>query len=605
MKSQTSTKSLRAIALAGALFVLPSTLASNETSQLRLLSANSNQIEETQANTDSIRETVDGGQSLESSPGIEELSLSKLPFERNVEIADRIHTANAQLVSDWLNQSTKISWDIDHQSRLLVQRLLVEKLASTDPDQALVFAQDRLAPFRSELHKVIFKTWATVDLKAAITGANRLRSSDRLNVLNAILELSSLLTPEQKHMIEKELGLGNSGEMLELDWAGGDPLDNPRESWIKALDQAQENPSHYRFLSKLATAWIDADGIDILADIDASIRNNQIRKHVLYLSLNELVGSQPKEALDFAFKNEFPGRRRTINEMVQAWTEHDPIAALIAVHNTGRSPFRSALEDQVISTSIANEPLFLLDHLERLPVAIRRRACSFAIGRLVWIESPTKAAELVLRFDQELQLSAARGLVEEWSRKDRDAAIEWVSQHSGVEDIRGRLLHTLAFALVHDDAKLAFEIAKTQSIPEHGFGLEGLLMSEMVESNLRTALKLLPEIRPGPTKVSAYVIVALKLLERKETTKAIELGTQLTEDAALHFYTQIGRVWARIDPHGLVKSIRQFPTEGARSIVVLPLIRFNDSSKLFTDQQIKELRQYLSQEHKKLLRRMR
>ncbi len=560
---------------------------------------------------------------------IRDLEIPVLPFERNVAFASWILEIDEDKIDDWLNQSTRSSWKVKPKTRTDFQALLVQRLAGIDPEKALSFALQRLEPHRSKHMNVVFREWAQDDLNGAMERVNSLDHWDKREVLDSVFAVSQNFSSDETSTIEREFGEDlnppprPTGSYISLD-SGirpastqpdplvGESIENPMKVWYDIVEKARPNSIHYQNLADVATAWVNESGIGALDSVRASLTNYEMRKRVLGRTLVKLVATMPNQAFDYAMELNFPGRNRTIRSMVNNWARIDPIAAINRVHSIPSSQFRRRLEGIVLAnwmseyewaTQFRGDPSWILESLNHIPEDFRGDASAVAVRRMVWTAAPSLAAQTVLQLDDQSQPKAARALVEAWSRKDLESALEWVKNTPEIESIRTEVLSSLVWSLATNKPSVAFQIARELPTPSHGFGLEGEVISQIAPFAPDTAMELLPQVRGGKTKLNAYESVATVLLQSGRSKDSLELGAQLPEERGLAYayYLRMGAAWARLDPQGLVDSLDQFPTAKVRSGVATQQIRWNSSTNYFSDQQVLTLRNYLMDEDRDLL----
>lgn len=563
---------------------------------------------------------------------IEDLEIPVLPFERNVAFASWILELNEDRVRNWLRQSTQDSWNVKPKTRKELQSFLLSRLVALNPAQALEFAMQRLEPNRSTMMTMVFQEWAQGDLRGAIQHVKNLPSNDRRLIKNSIFISSEEYSPDEIRIIERELAidlnppsLGFHGTVIspdhgihpvstQVDPLVGDSIGNPSRLWYDIVEKARPNSIHFQDLAEVATAWVNESGIGALEVIRTSLTDYNMRKNVLRQTLVRLMPTLPTQAFDFALKTQFPGRNKTIGSMVSEWARTDPIAAINRVHSMSSSEFRRHLERRVFSNWLSDnsltidfdgDPSLILDSLHLIPEGLQGKASAVATQRMVWSASPIEAAETVLRLDEHSQLEATRTLVKEWYRKDRESALEWIKTKPEIESVRTEALNTLVWSIAPGEPKVAFEIARELPTPDHGFGLEGEVIATLAQFRPDTAKELLPQVREGKTKLRAYLSVANVMLRSGRTKESLELGAQLPDEGgyAYGYYLRLGAAWARFDPQGLVDSLQQFPTAGVRSVVAVQQILWNDSTKLFSEQQVQQLHSHLTDEQRELLER--
>lgn len=560
---------------------------------------------------------------------IEDLEIPVLPFDRNVAFASWILELDEEKIVDWLTQSTRSSWKAKPKTRSDVQALLVRRLTGIDPEKALNFALQRLEPHRSTMMNIVFEEWAQDDLDGAMQRVNSLEYFDKREVLDSVFAVSENFSLDETSTIEKEFGEDLNppprpiGSYISLDSCirpastqpdplVGDSIENPMNVWYAIVENARPNSIHYQNLAEVATAWVNESGIGVLDAIRASLSDYEIRKSVVSSTLVKLVATMPDQAFEYAIEIKFPGRNRTIRLMVNKWARIDPIAAINRVHSIPSSQFRRRLEGIVLANWMSEyewaaqfrgDPSWILESLSLIPEDFRGDASAVAVRRMVRTASPSLAAQTVLQMDDQSQPKAARALVEAWSRKDLESAIEWAKATPEIESIRTEVLSSLVWSIAQDKPSVAFQIAREITTPGHGFGLEGEVISQIAPFEPDTAMELLPHVRDGKTKLNAYESVATVLLQSGRTKETLELGTQLPEERgfAYAYYLRMGAAWARFDPQGLVDSLDQFPTAEVRSGVATQQIRWNSSTNRFSEQQVLALRNYLIDEDRDFL----
>lgn len=123
----------------------------------------------------------------------------------------------------------------------------------------------------------------------------------------------------------------------------------------------------------------------------------------------------------------------------------------------------------------------------------------------------------------------------------------------------------------------------------------------MAQSDVDEALGMLPRVREGQTKLLAYGAVGVALVERGNPMDAIELAPQLPEVDRESYFLITAMTWAEKDPEELLESIDDFSSPVARSKAAALLTFSNRFEPSLTDEQVKELQEYLSEEDAKTL----
>ena len=527
------------------------------------------------------------------------LKLSESTYERRAEISSWILALDRRQLVDFLEQSVDINWKVSSKVRRDFQVILLTKLTSYDPVEALDFALARSVPERTEFVQTVFFELAVADLDAAIERAVSIDEALQLSALQGILEATNSLTLDEHRVIAERLGEEIYATTFHLQQFLNGSLENPEEVWFQAVALASLNQEHYRILSQLATSWVEASGIDVLERVIASMTNIEMRAAVSKTVLVEVAKSMPDQAFKFALTLATDNREYVARSVVEVWAEQDPHVVLEAVQVVPPGQFRSDLEISAVLQWVHRDPRDVLVQLKELPVSTKESAVIEAIY-LIAQDVPTEAASLVAQIDDELRWQARDTLLESWINQDFEAAIDWVENSESITaDDRPYVLHDMANKAYWIDPKRAFQIAqKVALLGDSTLGTEAMIIGRIANSDLSLALKLLPQVRAGDTKTQSYVSVASTLIAQGDTQEALSLGSQLLESSQHDFFINLGQRWGSRDITSLLAKLESFPTSEIRSKIALSLTRTHSTYPRFTDTQLEELESYLNSEDK-------
>ena len=208
------------------------------------------------------------------------LTLSDSTYDRRAEISSWILALDERRLTDWLEQSVDISWNVSSQARSDVQVILLTKLTSYNPNTALDFALARSDPDKAEFIQTVFFEWAVVDVDAAVEQASSIDEVLRRYALQGILKATDSLTLDEHRVIAKRLGVDVYATTYHLKKFLNSSEENPKEIWLQAVAMASLNQEHYQILTQLATSWIESSGIDVLEEVIASMTNIEMRAAV-------------------------------------------------------------------------------------------------------------------------------------------------------------------------------------------------------------------------------------------------------------------------------------------------------------------------------------
>ena len=547
---------------------------------------------------------------------LEEPIVASHPFQRKFAIYSYVARLSQQdLTSDInlnLNDSNRLSAHVFHE----LKTALVERLAKVEPETALSIAVAQKAldsdvitswfplPTTSTetefvfmpVVQSVFYDWAVNSLESAVHRAKSLDSDTKRNALTGILSALAGLSLQEHRQVAKELGDEERGTYSYLQSLTTDDLDDPQGTWDEVIMLIE--PSNYNYsqvLLNIARQWYVQDGLGVVDEISTSSLDQELKtlltQHLLLLETEQ----NPAEAFQYAQTIPHAGMFPVVlNSVALAWSESDPQSAFQAVSNIDNSGQRQQLQINVVRSWAENEPRYVLENLESFSPILQGWARSSSIGAIA-STSPQEAAELALEHGSAEPIAGLlpHEVMREWVKQDVEAAIDWVYNGPLNEENQYTWMGSLTTYLVSSDPHRAFDLALKQKIPRDGgeLGLEAGVILELTNQNLELAAQLLPQVRAGKTRTSAYKSVGAGYINSGFSKKAFNLGLELPDSDQSEYYQSISSSWARVDPESLVESLKDFPTDEIRSTVASSLssswMRGN-----FTVDQLEVLKQY-------------
>ncbi|MXZ43607.1 MAG: hypothetical protein F4Z01_01305 [Gammaproteobacteria bacterium] len=565
-----------------------------------------------------------------SSNAIENVALQQDTFLREQVIYSYVDGLTEREIEQVLERTKESSWKLSHHVRKELQIALLERLATSNPSEAVEFAlaqtdviefeelptaRTQLGEFpfthlptelnRSSFVHIVFREWAQYDLESAIARAQHLQLEYKNAAVEGIVEaqsnqpLSTLLELVEELDVE-EAAMSSYSELF-----NAEHLEDPETLWNDLVVlQTASRATHSWTLSNVALQWYEQEGLSVVEKIQASTTDNYLKGNAIYRILHAAVNDSPDLALSVALHipNHSLGRGIFFfpaREVAGAWASRDPHAAMQSVETVENSGQRNDLKRQVAATWAWNEPHYVLANLEELPAELISIAISNAIRKIART-SPREAAELTLeKTDGSTRVGAQRTVVNEWVRLDAEASIEWILNLPESEESRDEWVEALTNYLVWLHPLRAFEIAVQQPLVEdipdtESIGLEAQVIESIALDDIDTAIELLPQVRSGPTKSNAYAGVAVELIDKGETKRALSLGLQLPDANQATFFKSIAASWATVDAADLIESIEQLPSTEIRSALALAASTGRAKSE-FSKKQLETLRQYLTE----------
>ena len=561
----------------------------------------------------------------DSSGALEDPSLHKIAFQRKLAVYSYVAGLSEPQISAELDRT------LDSESALSplvvkeLQTALIERLALLNPVAALersiditdlgadfvirnpldnqsyssISTENESMPFVQS----VFKDWALSDLDDAVENAKSLSEDARMNALAGILTTLSG-EPLTKHRdIAKTLGDEDQGIDTYVMSFRTATVADPKSTWTELLRLVKpDNRFKTQILGNVAEQWYEKDGLRILDQINATSLDENRKRQLVSRVLGLAAKNNPQEAFQYA--QTLPTERgysSSLYTVVNVWAESDPQAAYQAVTRVEQTRERERLQGEVVETWASNEPYYYLENSDKFPSHTRDYGISSAIEAIAQT-SPQEAAELALEqkdegFMSTLSFMLPNVVIRPWVDQDVEAAVNWVLSGPVPEDKQSSWVRALVSSLVDSDPRRAFEIALKQPKADGGIdaflpALEAEVIGQIVHRDLDLAVELLAKLPEGDSRSEAYASVGSEYINNGDSDKAVNLGLQLPTEEQASYFEGLISTWTRIDPSGLVESIKELPTPELRSSLAQELTtswRKDD----FTDAQLEELKQYI------------
>ena len=540
---------------------------------------------------------------------LDEIANIKSASEQQLAMRVLLSGLDEAQVAELLTQSREVFEDAD---RYALQSAIVQRLAHQNPSRAmsLVLELDN-NPNIGGFVTIIFGDWAHSNLDEAVSHAQTLNQFLKRTALSAIVQERTDLSDNTIRAIARDLDNEQVATSAIAQRRIEDALEDPETAWNEVAIDLQDDPDNSRTISRIASAWVERSGLSVLDQVSHSLTNAQTRQDVIRRVLAEVARSDPEGALNYALTLENDPHNSIVLSIIGTWAYSEPRSALAAAIGIERAAVRKRAAQSVFNGWAYNEPNELLEEIGSLPADLQEEASTAALGAISR-ESPEEAADLVAAMESgSVKASSAKSVVSAWSNRDHKAALEWILDEPGVEEIRSELLSSIMHTLVRVDPELAMGTALAQPIDEGksefgmfgpaGLGMEFNVISSLAFADVDKAIELLPQVREGPTKLMSYQSVVQSLLMNEEVDKAFNMVQQVPESDRKRVYQAISTSWAMTDPTGMLESMDRFPSKEDRSRAAALLVTTNQFSKSLSDEQIEEAKKHLTDEHAKAL----
>ena len=517
-------------------------------------------------------------------------------FDRQVSLDRLLKSASLQRLVGMLEVSADIN---NAYHRTFIQTNILRKLATKNPQLALLQIDTYATIKRQEYLGAVFNEWSYIDLSEMIDHAKTLYFEDRFIVLSALIQMRNDLPEKVIREIGKTLGLKDQAAGMLRERKVTLMHQNPNEIFMASLGDDIDDNEQVDVLAQSAKAWVIRDGIQVLPDIVTSVLHWEVRRDVLRTVFSYRMSINPQETFALAKKLLDSTDKTVFNQLASYWAKREPVVALSTVSQLDSDELRHELQDTVVNEWAKARPMDLLANLDLVPNRLRTNARSDAILVLSEI-TPSDIAHLLTRVeDGEIALS--RQLVRDWSKHDAQQAFSWVLTNSALsDDLRQELLRDTIVALSRERPHQALQMAITLPTDESGIGPEARIVSRLASKNMEEAQAMLPHVREGPTKLSAYLAVGRELLGR-EPPRAIELGLELSNSQKTMYFGTIVGYWFLLDSDVAYESIGTLPSAEAKSKAAQQVLHNDRIVEYLTDAQSEQLHRYLNEEDAKNL----
>ncbi len=501
---------------------------------------------------------------------------------------------------------------LDVSDRHDFQFAMIQRLAHLNPSRALSLSMEMETDYGpGQFVTSIFREWAHSNLDEAVSRARTLERYLKASAVSAIVQERTDLSEGTIRAIARDLDNEQIATSSIAQRKIEEAIDDPETAWNELAVDLQDDSMNYRAISRIALAWVEKSGLSVLDQVSRSLTNGQAREYVVSDVLRDVAETDPEGAFNHALTLENDPYNSILGSIAGIWAGSDPRSALTAAMGIEKTSVRNSIAESVIRSWAWDEPKAVLDAVNTLPAEFQELASTTALGTMAH-ESPEEVAAIVAAMESgTVKTSSANRVVGTWANRDHSAALEWILNEPGVEEIRTELLSSIMHSLVTVDPELAMSVALEQPIDEDesgwgmfrpaGVGLEYSVISSLAYSDVDKALELLPQVREGPTKFMSFQAVASSLIMNEDIDKALDMAQQFPEPDREKMYQAVSTTWAANDPKGMLKSMDRLPSKDSKSRAAAMLVMTNQFSKTLSDEEIEEAKKYLTDEHKKAI----
>ena len=476
--------------------------------------------------------------------------------------------------------------------REIAQEVIIGCVTVLNPEKALLYLDDVSKLQRSLLLTTVFSEWSVLRLDEAVDAASDLLGTQRKVALQAILETRDDLSDVERRSIAEQLDGAESYQILLSDTRASQAIAEPEKSWSILLNDDVDNSRQIESFSKVALAWHQQIGFEVLPKI-IELGHYEIRNDLV----NVIARFNLAGALDYTRGILDENVKESLSQIiVRDWARVDAQAALAAASTFEPSSLASDLEGEVAITWARTNPIELIENIGKVSEQSRLWPLRTAFSRVAR-EEPTRAIAMLSSVESFVGSTSSilNSVVESWALQQPNAATDWVLNNIAEEDpdrqlLLGRVLPYFA----KQNPVQAFELALDEPDPKDGSGLERIVVQRIAfYGDINLAKELLPRVRES-SKLPTYTAVATSMIDQDRTSEAMELGNELEESKQESYYQRVLGHWAYRKPKNLYESLKNLPLDHIQSYAAQQLIYWNRHEPILTDDQISHAKTFLS-----------
>ena len=530
---------------------------------------------------------------------LDEIANLNSPLERSTALLNVLSEANKDQVLELLEQSKQL----DPLVRVQTQAVILQKLVRVNASNALTQVVKFNQLGSSDMWSALFSEWAQIDLNEAMSYASTLDNTERQTALAGILQERIDLTDQKRLEIARQLDTEQYAiNMITLEKLTKS-IAEPEEVWKEIVEEAQNDGNQIELLTQVAQIWVEKQGLDALDQIFATLDNSQTRSQISIAVFREIAHTNPSAAYEYCITLDKVPLRDSLLIVVEEWVMSDPQGAFDAIVSIAGVPSHRGRFRILVETFATYNPRSILEQLDSLPNDMVELATKTAVSALA-SNSPADAVAMVLTVEDEmLKGTIVRSVIDHWTARDMDAALDWVLQDPSLEFQRTRLLGYVLGTLVEYDPEHAMRVALAHSIVENELGPEQLVIAQLVQTDVDKVIEFLPKVREGVTKTRVYLDLGWELVRRGMTDKALQLLQEIPQYAEKPYLNQILSTWQDTDPTSLFESLDQLPSAEVTSAAALILLLNDPWGEHLNAEQMAAARGRLTEEHTMQLKR--
>ncbi|MCY3626808.1 MAG: hypothetical protein OXG88_04105 [Gammaproteobacteria bacterium] len=475
-----------------------------------------------------------------------------------------------------------------------LRELVIAELVRFDPEVTLGIVEHLPPSEWSDTVSVIFSTWSSTDIEAALKATEQLSGNLRKVAVRAILRVK----PDQLALIKKVASnqdvTHHLDEILQENAALEMLSSQPREAWRLITQDTVSNYLQEDLLHEILGVWMYQKGYSILDEIAAS--RHRFELFQLDAILVDVLQSRPDEAFQHVVSLPTEQKNWLLPIVFKAWARRDPQSAYDALGDVDRFD-KTAIKRTIFREWSKVDPSGLMEQLDTFGRTYRSFAATVAISQLasqdpqfvqdqlpLWSEIPWVA-------DNELK----RAFVQSWARQSPEDAYRWLQENESEDNQEyAFMLDSVLSNLADDDPQRALEIALSQPetsryLKEGWIFLDRLISAISLKGQVDLIIANFDKI-PKNSQRSTVNTVARHLIEANRWDDAMQITEKMSDDLQKYYFGRFASHGSTHNVSELIDRLDSLPSDEVRLIVVQRTLASNEFARdVLTEQQLQHL----------------
>ena len=476
-----------------------------------------------------------------------------------------------------------------------VQHLLFSELARLDSEKALELIWETERVRWGTLLEIVAIQWSAIAPRKALRAFSSLSEPWKGSAIKIVLHHQGSLTEAELTEIVESLDITDYFDQWVFEAEFVNVIDEPSNAFNLVIEANVSVLQKQIALQKITRRWIARESEDNIGSMLRLVRELFTqRSYTLWRPVvDEIFASNPKIAWDQLLSLPEDTQEAFRQVAFRALADEDPINAIRTITSEEYMESMKSEVKYLLITWVNVLSGQVLEHMELVPEDFRSSVARDSVYRVAENLPPSEVLDLLAQFRQlGINTHEATGsFAYIWSRRDPEAAVEWIleniDQDNGID--RWDLSYCLAQLALTDSAK-AMEIALKQ--PVENAVEDDVVLALLGEGKIDEGMALLPQVRDS---VNPYVYsrVSNYLIEVGRIEDALALGETLEESVRPNFYRLLAWPWLKFDAESLFEELPQMENVEIRSMIAIGVLQHEE---YFSEAELELIRTFVLDE---------